>query len=412
MGSRACWTVDPSIKVIAEIAHRHLKLSVEDIAQTKITFQFQGAFNKLYAVECPKGSFFMRVSLPVDPHFKTESEVATVRHLQSRTSVPVPNIIASQSSSDNELRFEWILMERVHGLPLADVWVSLPWDAKVSCVKDVAMIMAQLFEVRYDAIGNLLNAKNLSIESERPPHNDAAESNAVVVGRIVSMIFFWNKHLTMNVPRGPFASSKEWLEARFQLMEEDCRSVLESQDADEDDIEDMELAQELLKRLLAQLPSLFPSNTTEREKFALHHDDISRHNLIIDSKETLQALLDWECVSVMPLWMGCQIPSFIETAERTERPDPERYTISSQDSSNSLYQEHLDEYECTRLRECFLEEMARLAPGWITEYQTSRSKADFDKALANCDGGFGAKMVKRWLDHLEAGGEYRSLHDF
>ena len=49
---------------------------------------------------------------------------------------------------------------------------------------------------------------------------------------------------------------------------------------------------------------------------------------------------------------------------------------------------------------------------WFTEDRTSRAKADFDEASANCDGGFGAEMVKRWLDHLEAGGEYGSFHDF
>ena len=73
------------------------------------------------------------------------------------------------------------------------------------------------------------------------------------------------------------------------------------QDADEDDIEDMEMAQKPLKQLLGHLPSFFHSNTAEREKCALHHDEISRYNLIVDLKGRLQALVDLECVSVMPL---------------------------------------------------------------------------------------------------------------
>ncbi|MCJ1422248.1 hypothetical protein MMC29_000128 [Sticta canariensis] len=408
MGPRPIWMMDPSVELVAEIAHRHLELSADEIARTKTVFKFQGALNKLYAVECPRGSFFMRISLPVDPQFKTLSEVATIALLQSRTSVPVPRIIASNSTNDNKLKFEWILMERVQGIPLGDIWISLTWEAKISCVKEVASIMAQLFELRYDSIGNLFNAKDLPMASEYT----SQKPDAVVLGRIVSMVFFWNTHLKSDVPRGPFASSKDWLDARFQLMEEDCLHVLESQDADEDDIKEKKVAQQLLRRLRKQLLSFFPSLTDEREEFALHHNDISQHNLIVDSKGKLQALVDWECVSVMPLWKGCQIPSFIDTPERTVRPNSEIYATNTEDSDDNLYKEHFDEFECTSLREHFLEEMARLKPQWIEEYRKSSPKRDFDLALENCDGLFGTGMVRTWLDRLEAGEEYRRLQDF
>lgn len=269
--------------------------------------------------------------------------------------------------------------------------------------------MAQLFDLRYDSIGNLFNAKDLPMDSDRQNQKNAGESDTVLLGRIVSMAFFWNKHLKSDVPRGPFASSRDWLDARFQLMEEDCRRVLESQDADEDDIEDMEAARKLLERLRKQLSSFFPSDAGDCEEFALHHNDISRHNLIVDSKGKLKALVDWECVSVMPLWKGCQIPSFIDTPERTEKPDPEIYGPITDESFESLYPEHLYEFECTCLRKHFLDEMARLAPQWIVEYQRSNSKVDFDTALESCDGTLGTQMVQEWLDRVEAGGEYCRL---
>lgn len=47
----------------------------------------------------------------------------------------------------------------------------------------------------------------------------------------------------------------------------------------------MEDAQQLLEQLRQQLDSFFP---LEREEFSLYHDDISRHNLIVDSKGKLQ----------------------------------------------------------------------------------------------------------------------------
>lgn len=412
MGQRPVWTAEPSVELVAKIAHRHLQLSPDEISRTTTEFQFEGVFNKLYAVDCPRGSFFMRVSLPVDPHFKTLSEVTTIALVKSQTSVPVPAVIASNATSDNELQFEWILMKRVRGLPLADIWDSLTWDAKVSCVKEVVGVMAQLFHLRYDSIGNLYNANDLLTKSEHEEQTRITKSDVVVLDRIVSTVFFWSTRLKTNVPRGPFASSKHWLDARFQLMQENCRRVLESQDADEDDIEDMEKAQQLLTRLRKQLPSSFPSNADDREEFALHHDEISRHNLIINSKGKLQALVDWECVSVMPFWKGCQIPSFIDTPERIEKPNPEMYDTNIEDGEESLYAEYLNEYECTCLRKHFLEDMAGLAPQWIVEHQKSTLKVDFDLALENCDGGFGTQMVRTWLDRVEAGEEYCRLQDF
>ena len=200
-GCPPVWTVRPSVERIAEIAYLHLNLSADEITQTTTKLQFQGSYNKLYAVECPRGSFFMRLTLPVDPQFKTLSEVATIAVVRSQTTVPVPHIIASNSSSDNELKFEWILMERVPGVPLIQVWDTLTWDAKVSCVKEVAGIMAQLFELRYDSIGNLYNAKDLPIASDRSCQKNAVESNSVVVDRIVSSTFFWETQLKSDVHR-------------------------------------------------------------------------------------------------------------------------------------------------------------------------------------------------------------------
>jgi aminoglycoside phosphotransferase len=63
----------------------------------------------------------MRVSLPVDPRYKTESEVATTEFVRQKTSLPVPRIIAFDSH-ENELGFEWILMDMMPGLTLRKRW--------------------------------------------------------------------------------------------------------------------------------------------------------------------------------------------------------------------------------------------------------------------------------------------------
>ena len=199
-------------------------------------------------------------------------------------------------------------MDRVPGIPLGRVWHTITWDAKVACVKEVAGIIAQLFQMRYDSIENLYQAKDIASDERGSPKN-AAESNppVVEVDRIVSLNFFRKTHLKSNVHWGPFASSEDLLDAKFQLTEEDLTRISKSKDAEKN--ENAKKARQLLDRLRKQMRSFF--NFYDRGEFALHHSDIHEHNLILDSTGMLRGLVDWKCVSVMLLWKVCQMPKFI-----------------------------------------------------------------------------------------------------
>jgi aminoglycoside phosphotransferase (APT) family kinase protein len=83
-----------------------------------VTFFAQGALNKLYLARTHTRDYLMRVSLPVHPHSKTLGEVTTLRYLRRETSISVPEVIAFDASADNEIGFEWILMERMPGVSL------------------------------------------------------------------------------------------------------------------------------------------------------------------------------------------------------------------------------------------------------------------------------------------------------
>lgn len=68
----------------------------------------------------------MRVSLPVDPYYKVMSEVATVRWIRHFISILVPDIVAFDLSTDNEIGFEWILISLMSGVPLYSLWRKCP----------------------------------------------------------------------------------------------------------------------------------------------------------------------------------------------------------------------------------------------------------------------------------------------
>ena len=66
--------MEPRVDVIERIARQ--KLGQSDTCHVK--FFGQGGFNKLYTARCDSGDYMMRISLPVDPRYKTLSEVATL----------------------------------------------------------------------------------------------------------------------------------------------------------------------------------------------------------------------------------------------------------------------------------------------------------------------------------------------
>ncbi|KFY92572.1 hypothetical protein V498_04857 [Pseudogymnoascus sp. VKM F-4517 (FW-2822)] len=418
------WTVEPDIAKVELLARKHLKL--EQNAYCYVTFYAQGAFNKLYKIETEAGYTLMRVALPLDPSNKINSEVATIIFVHKNTDIPVPHVFAFDDSRENELGFEWILMEMLPGATLRTRWRGLSRDAKRDLVKQVAKYQAQLFCHQFPAIGNIFVNPETQLMTKGSPHSTVAADTKQVQGesqqllpalaQLVSMIFFWGDHITQDVPRGPFTNAEDWIRARLTLVLTDQERIIKTSD-DEDDIEDAEDAKEIAKRLLKLLPNIFPSNINTPELSILFHDDLSMQNILCDDDGKITGIIDWECVSALPLWRACELPEFLTGRDRNEERQRDQYAPDNgeEDASgftrdgldnegvNSLYWEHLLEYELTILRGLFLKEMGNIAPTWIEELEKGEVKADFEVAVQNCDNSWRTKEVKSWLDALEKG---------
>ena len=151
---------EPDIDVVRNLAKKHLQeLAKGPLNDTslEVTFFAEGAYNKLFQISAPEleSSYLLRATLPVEPYFKTESEVATIAFLRANTAIPVPKIIAWQSNLDGDLGSEWILMEKLDGVALYGVWRKVPWDRKLTLVEEVAKLVKELHSHSFDKIGSL-----------------------------------------------------------------------------------------------------------------------------------------------------------------------------------------------------------------------------------------------------------------
>ncbi|GKT49842.1 uncharacterized protein ColSpa_10023 [Colletotrichum spaethianum] len=478
------WTIDPDTTVIMETVKSTLNIR----SDCSIDFLAEGAFNKLYIVKSTENEVVARITLPVEPKWKTLSEVATVQWVHQNTSLPVPEILGFSSDRANPVGFEWIIMTKVPGRPWADVWREVPFAAKEQLIRRIALFCSDAFSHQMHGIGNLFpnstptqnsshpepKPEERAFETNRPfdetgppsqkrldtgdsPNRDLGLTDAATpsitgftVQRMVTTDFI-GIDIDPKVPRGPFATSSEWLTARLDLTEFDCKSrlsrVLESssvdvsettnnrtaainevgtlgegediernsenedsadngdEDDDPEDPEDLENTLNIIMKLRAQLPNFFPPGGPDKEPSVIFHDDMNRHNILVNEAGALTAVVDWDCVSALPLYAACQYPPFLQGKPLEVEPIKSKYQHDENGDVVELYWEHLEDYELTQLRRLFLAEMQKLQPDWVSKFNSSQRQRDFDLAVSSCDDPFMIRRIMGWLSDLESGAE-------
>ena len=473
-----CWTFEPQIELIERIVRQVLGL--EEDEPCKAFFHASGTLNKLYRIDCRRGTLLLRASLPVDPYFKTRSEVATIRYVQEFSTIPVPKIYAYSAELEwqgdaNEMQpFEWILMELMPGQPLRNRWRKMSMEAKCSLVKDIARFQIKLLtaEPPWRGIGSIYftpayeqcsDHEEIEISIQRSvdqrqvisrafrlkdaldeedickgcaitklnSHQDVKSevsssttftSPKFELGRVVSPEQFWGARITKSILRGPYRTSQDWLQVKLSLIQSDQERII-TESEDEDEIAEAREMKRVADRLHALLPSVFLHEKWTTVRTALRHIDLSMQNILADDDGKITAIIDWECVSTVPRWLGSQLPQFLVSRERLSRPLPEEYADESEEAAEEaaeegvnnegrspLYWTHLLEFELTTLQNVYHREMKAQYTEWDNE-MGMRGLAEFELAVSRCSAGFGLGVILEWLDDWEAG-DYWSLTEY
>ncbi|KAK7419824.1 hypothetical protein QQZ08_010657 [Neonectria magnoliae] len=240
-GSETRWTVDPDEAAIKRTFQSTLQLS----DSCEISFLGQGAFKKLYVVKDSDKEVVARVTLPVDPAYKTLSEVATISWVRRNTSLPVPEILAYDATRRNTVGFGWIAMTRIPGKPLADVWRAIDFAAKKQLVHQLARFSSDTFCNQLHAVGSIFPVHEVTVIRSSSPVSESGKTilrcqqstgflsattkkvqNSPQPRRITSTDFIWDGRIHRDIPRGPFESSRDWLSARLTIAEMLCQERL------------------------------------------------------------------------------------------------------------------------------------------------------------------------------------------
>ena len=412
---------EPEIQHIRETVQQYVEFIAPDTETIHVELLAQGAFNQAYNITAENNTGFrkeyvFRVALPIYPHYKVESDVATTEFIRYTTTIPIPIIYAFDSSPRNKLGFEWILMEKIQGVSLYEVWDTIGYSTKQELTKTVANWMDQLSRFEFNKIGSLycrLSARQMEFYMGPTLHSRLYEGDRLLHGN----------------PRGPFESLHALYDAVLESTErhvsdprhsarhaqeatmleegasdsEDESSISSGQagykseeqilaQADEEDrrnerhygVTDVDLSwlpEELgiYRDLLSKLCLVPPASETMTTM--LTHPDLSTPNIFVNESGALVALIDWERARTEPAALFNALPHFLidefaddpnhfyvppGSTRSSEKKRPRVYYYGDddlariRDQSEEIYTDVMGKIQKTHLRVLYEEELRRL----------------------------------------------------
>ena len=234
--------------------------------------------------------------------------------------------MAYDPSPQNDLGFEWILMTRLPGVPLQELWSTplLSWQERVCITEKMSGYIREMRGLHSDRLGSLyFTGQQHPKRNELHPHTRFKKEPSFTpltsdprysIGPVVAMPFFYGNRVNLLLRRRPFSSSTAWLKSLLHLQ---IASSLDQMKAtiDEDGYESPNMP-ELINgiaaahQLLGQLDKFF--DETDIKTFQLTHDDLSANNILIHpTTHQITDIVDWECVLFLPVWKARCPPKFI-----------------------------------------------------------------------------------------------------
>jgi len=373
--------------VVEAVCRHHLfphADSASSAVELTVKFLAEGSFNKVYTVDTkttstsPIKSYIFRATLPVEPGDKVRNEVATLDYIKRRTKIPVPAVIAYDYSSENELGFEWILMEKIPGASLHGIWPRLSDTSKAAITREIASYVLQIRKncVFHEIVGLY--------------HDSHAE---FTVGPIVTQSMFINgRRQLISRTRGPYHHDSDYARALIDLQVADIHflKTMSSNDPnfDEDLLEDGPAILHAMEGMLFLLPKIFPRDGEKNEPFrtVLLHPDISLNNIMVDPNTLKVAgIIDWECTNASPYWQDTY-PQFLTGPEVEEQP-----ARVEPGDTDPLRNELWDNWEKMQLRAVF-DEIA----GPLVEEPLAELKREFINYVHLVE--YAQVMVERWME--------------
>ena len=194
-----------NIVQLKRLAAASVGRKAEDVCQfTKLA---EGGFNRSFLTTFEDGfQLVARIPYPatVPKHLVVASEAATLSFLRAR-GIPVPEVYGYSATSDNAAETDFIFMEYIHGINLADVWHSISDEDLTTLIASMVELEAKLFALEFPANGSLYYTKDLEGISDQIAVLESSSRDVPLycIGPDTTLGLWYGKRSSLHADRNP-----------------------------------------------------------------------------------------------------------------------------------------------------------------------------------------------------------------
>ncbi|KAF5018595.1 hypothetical protein F66182_9424 [Fusarium sp. NRRL 66182] len=302
-------TAESLILLASNIANQCLHISS---SSGMLVARIDGSYNITHVVELESIKLVIRVpatgwgsGMTPTAARAMESQVATMRFIRNKTTIPVPEIYALDTTNNNEIDAPYLCMSFIPGKTVSEVWFddlgTLPREElRLRILTSLSRTMAQFSCLAFDKMGSIME--------------DGSGST------IIGPLYDWHEKEDGGLQvaaSGPFDSISAFLQKNS--IASSNKNVWDKAEA------------KVVEAIMGLLPTL-----DSPPGFVLCLPDFDSQNVLVDDEGTVTGLIDWDLAQTMPRFVGyARYPGWI-----TRDWDPLMYgwpkMAESEDSPETL----------------------------------------------------------------------------
>ncbi|RSL50343.1 hypothetical protein CEP51_015358 [Fusarium floridanum] len=255
-----------------------------------ITKQMNGSFNVCFFALFDDGTMWV-VRIPLEPvvqdsWIKVQSEVATMRFIKSKTTIPIPRVYGYGQSTQltkNGSLTTFMICDFVPGQSLRfDDINNATTETRTQFLGELVDILLQLRRLEFPAAGSLM--PNLVDDSE-----------PIVGGFLGMAINELQRDTGKKENLISFSSAKAFMDHQYSILSEYYAVPLAS-------LQRASIEEQLfvLNSLAEEIPKLLESQWSNGP-FVLSHLDLRCSNIVVDEDLHILGIIDWEFSGTVPL---------------------------------------------------------------------------------------------------------------
>ncbi|PKY03940.1 phosphotransferase enzyme family protein [Aspergillus campestris IBT 28561] len=320
-----------------------------------------GMFNKTFLLTMDNGAQVVgKVPNPNAgrAHFTTASEVATMDFVRNKLGAPVPKVLAWNSKASNSpVGAEYIIMEKVMGVPLESIWPKMDIKERFELVKTISGYQKSWMSASFPQYGSLYYSSDLVNCDECTLFEAGVDRSRVTapgfsIGPSTGREFLDDGRIALEFDRGPWNSVEDYKSAIgyreiacVQNMSELPRSPVSLYGPGTyRPSRSRKIA--ALEGYLCLLKYLLPLDRSLSSSY-LWHPDLHAENIFVNPERPSEVLgiIDWQSSELLPLFDQARVPYFLDfdgpISDSLSPPqlpaDYDKLDPVEQDEAKSLY---------------------------------------------------------------------------